>query len=222
VLPLLPHLVHQTPTTSPLLLLSTVALIISIPLLSSIPLRPVFLVLGLAPFTFTHPIVLNRILPILIIKAQEVSSRKHLRQKMLRTRDDDRLEDKHWRSELREVELWENERWTPGPSSSTSSGSIGGLSISTSTSMGLGEDHSTLLGGIHADSGTALGGTWSKASLRAGERLSWTRGRDGWSGVGEDGTGIVRSLSMTFINGIGADASAAAISRSHLSLDGHL
>jgi hypothetical protein len=27
--------------------------------------------------------------------------------------DDDRLEDRHWNTEMREVELWENERWSP-------------------------------------------------------------------------------------------------------------
>lgn len=32
--------------------------------------------------------------------------------RMARIVDDDRLEDRHWRSELREVELWENERYS--------------------------------------------------------------------------------------------------------------
>jgi hypothetical protein len=30
---------------------------------------------------------------------------------------------------------------------------------------------------------------WSKQNLRAGERSAWTRGRDGWSGVGVGGYG---------------------------------
>jgi hypothetical protein len=30
------------------------------------------------------------------------------------------------------------------------------------------------------------------------ERGAWTRGRDGWSGVGEDGSGEVRSVFFSF------------------------
>ena len=84
------------------------------------------------------------------------------RGKALLTRfiDDDRLEDKHWQSEMREVELWENERWSP----------------ETST----GED------------GYPVKAGWSKAHLKAGERRSWTRARDGVSAIAEDGSGDVR------------------------------
>ena len=75
--------------------------------------------------------------------------------------DDDNLEDRHWRTELREVELYENERWAPGPSNAS-------------------------------DEATKTEGTWSKSNLKPGERKPWTRGRDGWSGVSDDGNHEVR------------------------------
>ena len=78
--------------------------------------------------------------------------------KLLRLIDDDRLTDQHWRAELREMELWENERW--------------------------GTD--------------SLG--WGKAHLRSGERLAWTRGRDGWSGISADGTNEVRFDQTNFLS----------------------
>lgn len=43
-------------------------------------------------------------------------------------------------------------------------------------------------------SGTPTEG-WSKMNLRPGERGPWTRGRDGWGGVGS-GKGAVRSVSF--------------------------
>ena len=81
--------------------------------------------------------------------------------RLTRLIDNDQLEDKHWRSELKEVYLWENERWTGVP----------------------GVDESVL-----SES------SWSKNNLRPGERKAWTRGRDGWSGVAEDGSGDVKSV----------------------------
>lgn len=87
---------------------------------------------------------------------------KIVRVQLARLVDNDRLEDKHWRSELREVELWENERWVAGS----------------------------------GDENAALDAGWSKANLRPVERKAWTRGRDGWSGVADDGSGDVRSVSV--------------------------
>jgi hypothetical protein len=72
----------------------------------------------------------------------------------MRLIDDDKLKDRHWQSELREVELFENERWFPG-------------------------DEST---------------GWSKANLKSSERVAWTRGRDGWTGLALDGIGDIRSV----------------------------
>ena len=68
---------------------------------------------------------------------------------------------------MQEVELWENERWSP-PNNGTMSPT---------------EVESTML--------TA---GWGKANLKHGERKGWTRGKDGWSAVAEDGSGDVRSV----------------------------
>jgi hypothetical protein len=177
VVPLLPHIMHQTPVTAPLLVASTLLLVLSIPLVSVAPLRPLCLVLGLAPFVLAHPLVAGHLLPAATARARELA-RRH-RQRLLRAVDDDALADRHWCAPLREVELWENERWVPSASAP--------LPVSTSS----GDDVLSPTIGGHAE--PAVGGTWSKAHLRAGERLAWTRGRDGWSAVGADGGGVVRS-----------------------------
>jgi len=103
---------------------------------------------GLAPFALSHPLTqraLTQLLPTLPLC--------RWRARLTRLIDDDKLKDRHWQSELREVELFENERWLPGE-----------------------------------------GAGWGKASLKTGERVAWTRGRDGWSDVTVDGTGDVRSV----------------------------
>lgn len=107
-----------------------------------------FLVGGLAPFALSHPLLqrtFTQLLPTLPLH--------RWRARITRLVDDDRLKDRHWQSELREVELFENERWVPGE-----------------------------------------GFGWSKASLKTGERVAWTRGRDGCSAVTPDGGGDVRSV----------------------------
>ncbi|KAF9525859.1 hypothetical protein CPB83DRAFT_858754 [Crepidotus variabilis] len=90
--------------------------------------------------------------------------------------DDDRLSDACWNSEMREVELWENERFggpPPVPASPDPSGAPPPLNTTGgSTSSG------------------ALQKGWSKQNLRVGERTAWTRGRDGWSGIAGGGGGI--------------------------------
>ena len=73
-----------------------------------IPLRPLFLVLGLLSFAITHPFS-RAWLPVLLAPYH-----KRLRQRIIQLADDDRLEDRHLRSELRIVELWENERMGAG------------------------------------------------------------------------------------------------------------
>lgn len=103
---------------------------------------------GLAPFAVSHPLVqrtYTQVLPNLPLR--------HWRACLTRLIDNDRLKDRHWQSELREVELFENERWVP-----------------------------------------VEGSGWSKANLKPGERVAWTRGRDGWSAVTTDGSGDVRSV----------------------------
>lgn len=89
--------------------------------------------------------------------------------------DDDRLTDAAWNSEMRDVELWENERLGGGEAH----GSNDALLPATSNS--------------HSSAGAYGPPTvgWSKANLRGGgrERGGWTRGRDGWNGVGGGGSG---------------------------------
>lgn len=148
-----PYLLHLTFATSYTPLIFTVTLLstlLAIPFLSLIPLRPLFLVGGLAPFALSHPLTqrtLTQLLPTLPLR------RWHAR--LIRLVDDDKLNDRHWQSELREVELFENERWLPGE-----------------------------------------GAGWGKASLKTGERVAWTRGRDGFSAVTTDGSGDVSNLTF--------------------------
>ncbi|KAJ2921078.1 hypothetical protein H1R20_g16013, partial [Candolleomyces eurysporus] len=173
------------------------------------PIRQVFLVGGLVPFLFTHPwvgrllvvagpyshvigialrkhaIELNNTVRGLLGAKTKATLKKGLdddeaevggvdgtnkkRQpvKMVirRLMDDDRLTDKCWNSEMREVELWENERFAD-TNATTSANSSNGSNNSNPQSLSLSR------------------GQWSKANLRPNERSAWTRGRDGWSGVG--------------------------------------
>jgi hypothetical protein len=109
-----------------------------------------FLIGGLAPFAVTHPFIQRTFLHIL-----STLPLRYCRARLVRLIDDDALKDLHWQSELREVELFENERWlAPGE-----------------------------------------GTGWSKTNLKTGERVAWTRGRDGWSAaVTPDGGGDIRSV----------------------------
>ncbi|PPQ82009.1 hypothetical protein CVT25_014661 [Psilocybe cyanescens] len=87
--------------------------------------------------------------------------------------DDDRLSDECWNAEMREVQLWENERYG-GPLPSDSPAMIA----------------SSLVGGGNTSSGFLPPQKgWSKLNLRPGERSAWTRGQDGWSGSGGGGGG---------------------------------
>ncbi|KIP08579.1 hypothetical protein PHLGIDRAFT_117085 [Phlebiopsis gigantea 11061_1 CR5-6] len=159
--PVVPHLSHSSPYTPIIFTFAGILLLVSIPLVHLLPLRTAFLILGLTPFLLTHPFVRYTILPVLLDGAAPYLI--PLRVRWTRLVDNDRLEDKHWRSELRTVELWENERWlTPG-----------------------------------GDEGASGDAGWGKAHLRPGERRAWTRGRDGWSGVADGGSGDVSS-NLTF------------------------
>ncbi|EIN12918.1 hypothetical protein PUNSTDRAFT_42378 [Punctularia strigosozonata HHB-11173 SS5] len=174
LIPLLPHLTHQSVYSKPLLVCLSVLAMASLPLLYTLPMRPTFLVLGLAPFGLTHPLIRGFILPRLLAHPSIELNRRRMHARLVRAVDDDRLEDKHWRSEMREVELFENERFAPR--------------------VGAAADGATGGGGA---SGSAGEGAWSKMNLRHGERLAWTRGRDGWSAVQPDGSGEVSS-NLTF------------------------
>lgn len=148
VLPYLLHLTFATSHTPLILTITLLSTLIVIPFLSLIPLRPLFLVGGLAPFALCHPLTQRTFTQLLLtLPLSRWSAR------LTRVIDDDKLKDRHWQTELREVELFENERWLPGE-----------------------------------------GAGWGKASLKTGERVAWTRGRDGWSDVMADGSGDVRSV----------------------------
>ncbi|KAH9480863.1 hypothetical protein JR316_0007465 [Psilocybe cubensis] len=97
--------------------------------------------------------------------------------------DDDRLTDECWNSEMREVQLWENERY--GDSSIL----LGASSSSSSSSMFLPPQKG-----------------WSKLNLRPGERGAWTRGQDGWSGSG--GGGSANADGGTVEVGVGGEVSS--------------
>lgn len=121
---------------------SLAGLLLALPM---VPMRLIALIIAWTPFLLLHPFS-RAYLPAILAPYM-----KKARMRMARMVDDDRLEDRHWRSELREVELWENERYS------------------------------------EKEKG------FSKASLKAGERKAWTRGKDGWSDEGPDGNGDVRS-----------------------------
>lgn len=189
--PLTPHLIHRSTQTSLFLTLTLLSFLFLLPVLPLIPLRMLFFVLGVSPFICTHPATQARILPLLkaavngsIIKGGNasaalmgVTSSKYtaMKIKLRRWIDDDRLDDKHWGAEMREVELWENERWAPGPASSSFVTQDDFDAVGSGFDVGDGSG-SALLG--------AGAGTWSKTNLRPADRAPWTRARDGWSGVG--------------------------------------
>ena len=178
VFPYILHLTFATPYTPLIFTVTLLSTLLALPLLPLIPLRPLFLMGGLAPFALSHPLVQHTF-------AQLLSSLplSRWRARLTRLVDDDRLKDRHWHGELREVELFENERWAPGE--------------------GIG---------------------WNKANLKSGERVAWTRGRDGWSGVTADGSGDVRSVvrPLSFVATRSSHAVTAAISRFCSNLAGRL
>ena len=113
-----------------------------------------------------------------------------------RVMDDDRLSDSCWNSEMREVELWENERFggrfyfsftscviwltsigsDPAPHSTSPIAESDSIPASASAStVPIPVSSSSLL--VAPQKG------WSKQNLKNGERRAWTRGRDGWSPV---------------------------------------
>ena len=116
--------------------------------------------------------------------------------------DNDRLADAVWNAPLAHVELWENERWAQDPADVKRRKSVvtfvregeeeGDEDDAASTTSNATATPGTMTGHAGAGKGTAAGGTWSKANLKPNERVGWTRGRDGWSGVG----GEVRCVSV--------------------------
>ncbi|KAH9002724.1 integral peroxisomal membrane peroxin-domain-containing protein [Lactarius hatsudake] len=150
--PYLLHLMFATPYTPYIFSTIFLSTILALPFLSFVPLRPLFLIGGLVPFAVTHPFIQRTFS--LIFSTLPL---RYCRARLVRLIDNDGLKDRHWQSELREVELFENERWVPGE-----------------------------------------GTGWSKSNLKTGERVAWTRGRDGWSGITADGGSDVSS-NLTFL-----------------------
>ncbi|EIW81127.1 hypothetical protein CONPUDRAFT_137212 [Coniophora puteana RWD-64-598 SS2] len=177
---------------SPLLPVVVVTLLLMLPILPYVPLRPLFFILGVAPLIATHPFVQSRGLALVLSWKQQTPFRekasliwKRLRGGWKRAVDDDRLLDKHWGSEMREVELWENERLASAPVPGSSSSS----SVPASEGGDLSGSGAVTSGGLSS---------WAKVNLRHGERSAWTRGRDGWKGVANgSGEGEVSS-NLTF------------------------
>ena len=119
MVPILPHISHATPTSAPLLSFTVITLILSLPLLPLLPLRPTFLILGLTPFILTHP-TMQQLLPLIVDTVRRMHATS-----LQRIIDNDRLDDIVWPAPLKEVELWENERWTLGAGTSTNAADAG-------------------------------------------------------------------------------------------------
>ena len=190
LLPYLSYITHKSPYT-PLLAAATIVTLPITVLVVCTPVFPLQLVALIAGWTVLgagHPAVRGRLLPLLLARTK---SDKDIRCAIARAVDDDAMTDAVWSSEQRSVELWENERWADGTTSS-------------------GEN----------TAGEAKEG-WSKRNLKAGERVAWTRGRDGWSGVGEGGVRSVSVFPFTTTHMAYNDLTAA-ISRSRLPPGGAL
>ncbi len=173
--PYLLHFTFATPYTPHIFSIILLSTLLTLPFLSLVPLRPLFLIGGLVPFAVTHPFVQRT--SSLILSALPL---RYCRARLVRLIDNDALKDRHWQSELREVELFENERWVPGE-----------------------------------------GTGWSKTNLTAGERVAWTRRRDGWSAVAPDGGSDIRFV-VALLRVRPTHTVTAAISRSCWSLAGYL
>ncbi|KAJ7224078.1 integral peroxisomal membrane peroxin-domain-containing protein [Mycena pura] len=175
VQPYLLFLTHRSPYSLHLLTLLFVSLLPMIAFVSlpCFPVRAVCLCAGVGPLLLTHPAVGAR-LPMLAALARSQADASpllgRLRAKLfmggtrswrsfaVRLVDDANLTNECWVAQMREVELFENERFS---------------SVGDATQQ-----------------------EWSKTNLRDGERAGWTRGRDGWSGVGGQG-GVSSNLTFS-------------------------
>ncbi|OJA15820.1 hypothetical protein AZE42_04034 [Rhizopogon vesiculosus] len=226
VSPLTPYITHRSTHTSLILTLTLLSFLILLPALPLIPLRPLFFLLGTLPFLWTHPFTQDRIIPLLksipttcgtgTIKRTNPntaltglihtdSKYASLKMKLRRWIDDDKLEDRHWGAEMREVELWENERWAPGPSSVQvglqddlgDAGAGAGSGMDDGFGFGSGSGSGSGAGSAFIATGA---GTWSKSHLRPADRAPWTRGRDGWSGLGAEVSALGNESAGAFKN----------------------
>ncbi|KAK7025128.1 integral peroxisomal membrane peroxin-domain-containing protein [Favolaschia claudopus] len=195
--PYIPYFTNRKPHTPHILALLVVSLLPMLILVSlpAFPVRSICLFLGIAPLLLTHPTI-RVLLPSLYTTASshlEASPIvKRLRAKLfpgsstyapaswksfaVRLLDDSNLTDQCWIAEMRAVELFENERF-------------GGREFLL---LPLSILHCTHF--IH--SADEAHREWNKTNLRDGERTGWTRGRDGWSGVGGQG-GVSSNLTFS-------------------------
>lgn len=130
--PYIPYITNRKPQTPHLLTLLCVSLFPMLALVSlpAFPVRAVCLVLGIAPLLLTHPVV-RALLPSLValtLSHLDASPRiTKLRAKLFsgpaprswtslgaRLIDDANLTDQCWAAEMREVQLFENERFGAG------------------------------------------------------------------------------------------------------------
>jgi hypothetical protein len=107
--PYLLHLSHRTKYTPHLLTLLTItfiplALAVSSPFF---PTRLAFFLVGAVPLAITHP----NVLPFVLAWLNDAKTRRDIESFAQTFVDDDNLTDQTWSSPLREVELYENERW---------------------------------------------------------------------------------------------------------------
>lgn len=189
VLPHLEPLLSHTSTSRLILLISILGTLGSIPFLPLLPLRPIALTAGLLPLVFTHPWVLAR-LPLLILTIHSLATQKRVPDYFRRLRDNDALSDAVWHAPLREVVLFENERRAPATPAHSAP-------VQTASPVGF-DDARMFFPETGAIVIPATEGGWSKSHLRPGERVGWTRGADGWSGVGD---GQVSNLTFTLEDG---------------------
>ncbi|KAI0373668.1 hypothetical protein BV20DRAFT_962230 [Pilatotrama ljubarskyi] len=112
-----PYFTYSSPYMATILSIVLATFLLMILAVNALPMRATCLVLGLLPFLVTHPFTQHSLIP--AIQSGLCPLLNGWRSRALRVVDDDNLEDKHWRTELREVELWENERWAPGTTNSS-------------------------------------------------------------------------------------------------------
>jgi len=110
----LPFCTHESRYTSSVFALTFVSFVVTLPILAFAPIRLIFLLVGLTPFALSHPMTIQ------YLKASYTAARPWIaqqRMRLLRIIDDDKLQDQHWHAPLKEVYLWENERYSQSGSS---------------------------------------------------------------------------------------------------------
>ncbi|KAJ3876685.1 integral peroxisomal membrane peroxin-domain-containing protein [Lentinula edodes] len=160
----------KSPYTLPILtvLILTFPILVFLVTSTIFPARLVCFVCGAGPVLFLNPQLRQW-------TSDTISLLTYLQSSLPDSRilDDNNLSNDAWISEMREVELWENERLDPG------------ITAISATFFG---------------TAPPSNGGWSKIHLKSNDRAPWTRGRDGWSGVagsGGDSDGTVSS-NLTF------------------------